>query len=436
MKRAITLIVLTMAVGLAHAQDTIHLRRADTTAKKRVERLTIGGYGEATYRYNFYSDNAFRYSYADRYAHSKGHGQVDLPHVVLMLGYDFGKGWSMGTEIEFEHGGTEAAVEIENEETGEYEQEVERGGEVALEQFWLQKSFLSNKLNVRVGHIVVPVGATNAHHLPTEFFIVFRPEGENTIIPCTWHETGISFWGQSDHFRYELQLVPALNSALFSRNAWANGASASPYEFRPANRWALATRLDYSIPHWRLSLSAYAGNTFNNNIESARSETYADVNGTVLIGAFDFKCDYGPFLMRGNFDYGYLNEAGTISSFNRRLSNSTGSPYPHTEVGQSALAAGFEAGYDCFGNSSNPRLSKMKFITFARADYYDSYNPPATYNDYLWTERLCFSAGIDYAPIPQIVIKAEGGIRLFHHQYNNEPWFALGVTWAALFSRK
>ena len=84
MKRAVTLIVLTMAVGFAFAQDTIHLRRADTTAKKRVERLTIGGYGEATYRYNFYSDNAFRYSYADRYANSKGHGQVDLPHVVLI----------------------------------------------------------------------------------------------------------------------------------------------------------------------------------------------------------------------------------------------------------------------------------------------------------------------------------------------------------------
>ena len=51
----------------------------------------------------------------------KGHGRVDLPHVVINLGYDFGKGWSMGTEIEFEHGGSEVAVEIEAEETGEFE---------------------------------------------------------------------------------------------------------------------------------------------------------------------------------------------------------------------------------------------------------------------------------------------------------------------------
>jgi hypothetical protein len=41
--------------------------------------------------------------------------------VVIFLGYDFGKGWSMSSEIEFEHGGTESAVEIETEEAGEYE---------------------------------------------------------------------------------------------------------------------------------------------------------------------------------------------------------------------------------------------------------------------------------------------------------------------------
>ena len=36
------------------------------------------------------------------YKDSDGHGRVDLPHVVIMIGYAFGKGWSMGSEIEFE----------------------------------------------------------------------------------------------------------------------------------------------------------------------------------------------------------------------------------------------------------------------------------------------------------------------------------------------
>ena len=81
---------------------------------------------------------------------SDGHGRVDLPHVVIMIGYDFGKGWSMGSEIEFEHGGTESAIEVEDEEAGEFEKEIERGGEVALEQFWIQKSFCSG-FNIRAG---------------------------------------------------------------------------------------------------------------------------------------------------------------------------------------------------------------------------------------------------------------------------------------------
>lgn len=88
--------------------------------------LTVGGYGEATYSYNFFSDAWNRYKNPQNFA-GQHHGRVDLPHVVVYLGYDFGKGWSMGTEIEFEHGGVETAVEMEDDEGGEYETEVERG---------------------------------------------------------------------------------------------------------------------------------------------------------------------------------------------------------------------------------------------------------------------------------------------------------------------
>ena len=142
--------------------------------------LSIGGYGEATYSHNFYSDAWNRYKNP---ANFKGdsHSRVDLPHVVIYLGYDFGHGWSMGSEIEFEHGGVETAVEMEDDEGGEYESEIERGGEVALEQFWIQKSFCK-EFNIRAGHIVVPVGATNNSHEPNQFFGVFRPEGDATII--------------------------------------------------------------------------------------------------------------------------------------------------------------------------------------------------------------------------------------------------------------
>lgn len=183
-------IILLAAAALLLLGGTLCAQPAADTASPAAapllsaHRLTIGGYGEAAYQYNFFSDNPFRYSLADRYADSKGHGRIDIPHAVIMLRYDFGHGWTFGTEIEFEHGGTEAAVELEAEEAGEFEKEIERGGEVALEQFWIEKTF-SKALNLRAGHLVVPVGATNNAHEPNNFFGVNRPEGENTLLPCT-----------------------------------------------------------------------------------------------------------------------------------------------------------------------------------------------------------------------------------------------------------
>ena len=84
-------------------------------------RFTIGGYGEVTAKHCWYSNNYLRYGKnPEKYANDH-YGEFDLPHVVIYMGYDFGHGWSVGTEIEFEHGGTESAVEIEEEEGGEYE---------------------------------------------------------------------------------------------------------------------------------------------------------------------------------------------------------------------------------------------------------------------------------------------------------------------------
>ena len=401
----------------------------DTVPKN--SRLTIGGYGEAVYNYNFYSDNVFRYSHADRYTESKGHGRVDIPHAVIMLGYNMGRGWSIGTEVEFEHGGVEVAVEKETEETGEFEQEVERGGEVALEQFWVQKSF-NRHLNLRMGHIVVPVGMTNNNHTPDHFFSVYRPEGENTIMPCTWHETGISLWGRAGAWRYEVQLLPALNSNLFNESGWVHNGSSSPYEFRPANSLAGAARIDYmGVSGLRLSLSGYVGNSFNNDITTnvySESSRYYGALGTVLIGSFDFDYHNPWLLVRGNVDYGYLGDAGLISTRNKNQTTMTGNPYPHTAVGKGAYDASLEVGIDLL-SFAHYRIGGRRLYLFGRYDCYDSYIPASGFDNIGWTERQVLSAGINYYPLKHIAVKAEAGIRKFNGNYNDEPFVALGITW-------
>ena len=426
-----------MAIGMGTVAAAQEADSAATDARNGGpwQRLTVGGYGEAVYNYNFYSDNVFRYSHADRYTDAPGHGRLDLPHAVLMLGYDFGRGWTVGMEIEFEHGGTEAAVEKETEETGEFEQEVERGGEVALEQFWVQKSF-GKHLNIRAGHIVVPVGMTNNGHLPTQFFGVYRPEGENTIMPCTWHETGLSLWGRAGAWRYEVQMLPALNSNLFNDAGWVHNGSASPYEFRPANSLAVAARVDWSgIDGLRIGLSGYVGNTFNNDITTTiygESSRYYGAMGTLAIGAMDFAYRNRWLTVRGNVDYGHLGDAGLISTRNKNQTTMTGNPYPHTAVGESAYDASIEAGIDLF-SFVRWRRDHGKLYLFARYDRYDSFVPAEGWTDIEWAERRVVSGGVNYYPLPEIALKAEGGVRLLAEQYNAEPFVAVGITWAGMF---
>lgn len=433
MKQSIfkTLFLGLLSLGTA----TAAVGQADTADKP--SRLTIGGYGEAVYNYNFYSDNVFRYSHSDRYTESKGHGRVDIPHAVIMLGYDFGHGWSVGTEIEFEHGGTEAAVEKETEETGEFEQEVERGGEVALEQFWVQKSF-SRHLNLRMGHIVVPVGMTNNNHTPDHFFTIYRPEGENTIMPCTWHETGISLWGHAGSWRYEVQLLPGLNSNLFDESGWIHNGSASPYEFRPANSLAGAARVDFTgVKNLRLSLSGYVGNSFNNDITRGvypEGSRYYGATGTVMIGAFDFAYSDRYVTVRGNADYGHLTDAGLISTRNKNQTTMTGNPYPHTAVGKGAWDVAMEAGVNLLAWTQR-RHDDPRLYVFGRYDRYDSFVPAAGFSDSEWTERQVVAAGVNYYPLPQIAVKAEAGMRILKEQYNNEPYVAVGITWCGFFKR-
>ena len=429
-----TLATLMMGAMNTHADNLLEKPASGTTDTReqpaKEHRLTIGGYGEAVASRMFYSNNYKRYTNADLYKDDKGFGQFDLPHVVIYLGYDFGKGWSLGTEIEFEHGGTESAVEIEEEETGEYESEVERGGEVALEQFWLQKSF-SPALNLRMGHMVVPVGGTNNSHMPTEFFSVYRPEGENTIMPCTWHETGVSLWGRAGQWRYEAMFIAGLDADRFGNKGWIHDGAGSPYEFKVATAYAGALRIDnYSIKGLRLSLSGYLGNSANNTLNATGK--YKGLHGTVAIGAFDFLYNDHNFIARGNVDYGHLSNSLEITTAN--MSTRADSPSPKTNIGEAAIAMGIEAGYDIFSQIARTRESGQRFYIFGRYDYYDSmYKTVKNMTDEKMWSRQKVTAGVNYYPIPQIAIKGEYSYRILSSQYNNEPTISLGICYSGLF---
>lgn len=448
--------------------------------------LTVGGYGEVALTRNFFSDNVYRYSKASEYSDAKGHGRFDIPHAVIYLGYDFGKGWTMQTEIEFEHTGTGSAVEKEFTEAGEWETEIEKGGEVELEQFWLQKSFFP-QLNVRMGHIIVPVGGLNNAHEPLNFFTVYRPEGEFTILPSTWHDTGISVWGKAGAWKYEALMVAGLDAFMFDRDNFIKNGAGSPFEFKVANTYCFAARVDNtSISNLRLSLSGYAGNSMHNTYPNDLTNTrYADIKGTTLVGSFDFQYKSDFLTVRGNYDYGTVSDASTISTVKRNLT-ANNAPYRKLPVGSAAMAAGLEAGYDVLhlfhaaGRAAGTTGRKIgtgravgttgrktgtgraagtidrnagtgraagtmnrkgpigqsgdRLYLFGRYEYYDSYIPAKDQQEYGFTQKHRMAVGINWFPLPQIAVKAEYSRRFLKSMYNDEPSVSIGIAYMGFFN--
>jgi len=396
------------------------------------KRLSVGGYGEVAMSRNFYSDHVSRYSLADEHKNDPSHGRFDIPHAVIYLGYDFGKGWTMGTEIEFEHGGVGMAYEKEDEEGGEWEQEVEKGGEVELEQFWIQKSF-GHWANIKAGHIVVPVGLNNAYHEPLNFFTVYRPEGENTILPSTWHQTGVSFWGRTKGWRYELQFLAGLNSDNFTNTGWIKKGPGTPTEGEIATKYGTALRIDnYCIKGLRIGLSGYYGHAIGNSYPNNKDGAESKYKGVVAIGAIDFTYNNYNWIVRGQADYGYLSDAKQLKYFTNRLNGL--SPFHHSAfVSKNAFAYGIEAGYNIFSQIEKLRQDNQKLYLFGRYEHYNPYASKTKNTSYDYTNVQRMAVGINYYPVKQIVVKAEYSHRLLKSQYNNEPAINIGVAYEGWF---
>ena len=172
----------------ACGSTAVHRQRTDNDGYTR---FRVGGYGEAVASFKDYGINRY---YGNPNGNTRDHrNTISIPRFVLAMDYKFTPKWILSAEIEFEAG--------------------EKGGEVALEQFHITR-LIHPAFNVRAGHMIVPVGLTNAHHEPINFFGTVRPEGETTILPSTWHETGIEFFGTLGKgyatFDYQVLVVAGL----------------------------------------------------------------------------------------------------------------------------------------------------------------------------------------------------------------------------------
>ena len=88
--------------------------------------LRLSGYGEINYWHFDYGPN--QKSLPEGSA-PDSRALIDVTRLALELEAELLPDVELEAEVEFEHGGTGGALELEYEEFGEFEQEVEKGGE-------------------------------------------------------------------------------------------------------------------------------------------------------------------------------------------------------------------------------------------------------------------------------------------------------------------
>lgn len=405
-----TALALVAASGLASA----------ASLEAQAPSVTISSYGEILYRRFGYGPN----QNLPNGSEPDSRAEMDVRRFNLAFTSIFGDGLTFDAEVEFEHGGTGSALELEYDEFGEYEFESESGGEVQLEQIHLTKVF-SPAFGLQAGEILVPVGLTNSYHIPIQYFGTTRPESETALIPLTWHEKGVAALGRLGALAYRVQVVNGLDSTGFSSRSWIVEGKQQKFETVRATDLALAGQLEYSgVTGLVLGVSAYRGNTTGNRPK----DDMAGVDAHVTIGAAHASYLSGPFIARANVLYGTLENADLVSARNASLSRNIQSP--RTPVGSAAFGWGVEAGYDVGRFLSLER--PVRLIPFVRYEAYDPmYRTDAGVFDVPRLEASVLTLGADLFVTNGVVLKTDYSMRTVGRgRFNDENTFSLSLAYA------
>ena len=423
MKRLFLLLVISLMTNAMKAAEP------DTIGYNK---FRFGGYGEIVANFKDYGINRF-------YGHKEGnakqnHNTIAIPRFVLAFDYKFTPKWILGAEIEFEYGGTGTSYELENTENGEYETEVEKGGEVALEQLHITRMIIP-EFNVRVGHLIVPVGLTNEHHEPINFFGSSRPEGEMTIIPCTWHETGIEFLGKFGKgygtFDYEAMIVTGLNANGFDRNNWVRKGKQGIFEGDNFTCPAYVARLNYTgVPGLRLGGSIYY--CPNTGANADKLITYDEI-GKIPVTIWSLDAQYVDRYVTARVNYlsGNIAHADQLGAKNGKLSNKSG--YSRlTPIAKRAVSYNAEVGVNL---KSLFRGGKGFPVIYPFAQY-EYYNPQEKGEGMDVMDARCqvskWNFGLNWRALPNLVVKAVFG----KGTYNSENEFGIGIAYIGWFFKK
>jgi hypothetical protein len=326
-------------------------------------------------------------------------------------------------EVEFEHGGTGTSLELDYDEFGEYEQDIEKGGEVVVEELHLTRTF-GDALNLRLGHFYVAVGLTFDHYRPLDHLGTRRNEAESSVIPVLWHETGVAAFGRLGRVRWWAQLVNGLDSTGFGSKTWIAGGQQKRFEEIRASDLAIVGRVDVQLgDSSTLGVSGYTGDSGGNRPK----DDLGGAGARVTVGDLHGEIGWRGAQIRGVFLYGHLADAERVTNRNRTLSNHLGAS--RTPVASGAYALSLEAGYDVLPLLA--RGSADAVVPFVRYDRADSMHETegAVFDNPRFARRI-LTLGLDWRLRQRVVLECDYAMRRLGEngvEFNHENTAALGV---------
>ena len=347
----------------------------------------IGGYGELTLNAPL--------------GDSPGNAVIDLRRVVLFFGHNFTEKLRFYSELELEHAVSSAADK----------------GEVEIEQAFLD-ALLHQKLNLRGGLILVPVGIVNVYHEPPTFNGVDRPDVDQFIIPTTWREPGIGIFGElTPTLRYQLYLMNGLNANGFTAESTLLEGHQEA-SFAHAGDLAAVLRLDWE-PNagYVVGFSAYGGTSGN---------TLAAQAGNVPVGLFelDSRWRHGGWTTRAEIAFLFIGDAAAL---NAALTPTPPMPSDALPIPSAAWGGYAELGYNLL-RVLRPG-SDQDVTLFGRLDFVDTQlSIPSGYMARSELRRTTPTVGLTYRPIPQIALKLD----YRRHEFGAGPGYneiASAITW-------
>ncbi|XSG85607.1 MAG: hypothetical protein ACPW60_02540 [Methylohalobius sp. ZOD2] len=318
--------------------------------------LSIGGYGEGRYQVFTGDQNGSK-------------DNADFVRLVLYTGYKFSDWLLFNSEVEFEHAST-----------GEE-------GSVSVE-FAALDFFLDPRVNVRAGMVLMPMGFINPIHEPPFYFGNNRPEVERRLIPATWREMGAGLFGELlPGLTYTTYVVNGLDASGFESTGIRGGRQKASKA--KAENLAWVGRLDYAIPRLTgltVGASAYLGNSGQNEIGSA------DVFTQLYEGHVQWK--YRGWEFRALGAWSHIDDAAEVSA---AVGETVGKEQFgwYTELGYNILPL--------FMPESTHYLAP-----FFRYEQWDTIaQAPSGFADDDRFDRHLWQVGVNYKPIPNVVIKAD-----------------------------